>query len=315
LTLTNDTQIDAWVEKAGIRDSAVVTKQFTLAWRTLSDVFPAPINSHAAAVVDGTIWVAGGYLYNGTNDIVSDKVYSYIPGESPVEQATKKLPEARRGMSMVVYNGDLYVIGGAATTSANNDDVLVLDLPSATNWTIRSDAFETRINSQAVLYNGNIYLPFGYGSSSTLDNWGTYSITGFTSASLLNTLSPRQGSAATLLGSVVFSVGGTSGNENKIHRYDVSAGGWLADESLGAGESVNWAQGSAITIGTRIVVFSGTNTYIRETNGTWRKDTLPIPREVYNSSAAFLNGKVYITGGTNAGGTSPVNTILEFTPP
>jgi hypothetical protein len=311
LTLTANTQIDAWVEKPGLRDSAVVSKQFTLAWRTLSDVFPSTIDSHTSVAIDDTIWIAGGFL----NEIPSDKVFSYIPGTNPIEQATKKLPEARRGLSMVVYDGDLYVIGGAATTSANNDDVLVLNLPDATSWTILSNAFETRINSQAVLYVGTIYMPFGYGGSSTLNNWGVYSITGNTSTSISNSLTIRQGCAATLLGTIVYSIGGTDGNEEKIHRYDVFAGEWLSDETLGDGESVNWAQGSTITIGSRIFVFNGTNTYIRETNGTWRKDMLPIPRAVFNSSAALLNGKVYITGGTNAAGLSPVNTILEFTPP
>jgi len=308
--LTDDATIAAWAIKAGLTDSTTTTKSFTLAWRTLIVELPEPRYSHAVAATDDAFWIVGGF--NSTTTPL-DSVLKFVPGEGLSVETL--LPEARRGHSLAVYGGDLYVLGGFANTTS--EKALRLDLPDQTGgWTYLTGDFEMRVNSQAALVNGVVYMPFGYGASDELSTWGRYSLSGGAQpGALAPSYLKRQFSGSSALDGVVYAIGGGGAAiAHDVYRYDVDAAEWLTAETL-PDTGARYAQGSVVTLDSRIYVFSFNNAYIRSTTGAWALDGLPSPRPVHNAGAAALGGKIYVFGGSSLDGVTKYESILEFTPP
>src|SRR6266487_1284629 len=69
---------------------------------------PTPRSELAGAVLDGKIYIVGGYTYEGEKDIVE----VYDP-EIDKWSTASPLPEPLDHPAAAAYNGKLYVIGGA----------------------------------------------------------------------------------------------------------------------------------------------------------------------------------------------------------
>ncbi|SDL10100.1 Por secretion system C-terminal sorting domain-containing protein [Catalinimonas alkaloidigena] len=139
-------------------------------WATLPDAPHARDHFHAAVIGD-KLYVAGGRRSrDGTSDGIwkdteaAVDVYDFAQnrwlntGESP-----QNLPTQRAGAAVVVIGSELLVIGGEIDNAPSN---LALKTTEALNplngtWRALANLNLGRHASQAILYNGDVYLPAG----------------------------------------------------------------------------------------------------------------------------------------------------------
>lgn len=89
-------------------------------WKRGSSM-PEPLNHHAAAALDGTLYVVGGN--REFDDPPEDHVFAYDP-DADAWTELDPLPEGRWGHELVAYDGRLYVVGGRTT---DTHDLLIFD--------------------------------------------------------------------------------------------------------------------------------------------------------------------------------------------
>ncbi|WP_069463869.1 carboxypeptidase regulatory-like domain-containing protein, partial [Actinacidiphila rubida] len=115
------------------------------AWSTIAPL-PVPLESPAAAFVDGTLYVAGGWALQGTSAVPVSTVYAYHPASDTWTRAAD-LPSPLAAASTAVLDGRLYVIGGCPDacdtvsshtyryTPATDSWQQVADYPLPVHWT------------------------------------------------------------------------------------------------------------------------------------------------------------------------------------
>ena len=119
-------------------DRVAVYEPVADSWQQLA-AMPTARNSHAAAVVDGKIYVSGGYTKSG---VLSDAFEAYDPVTN-TWTTLASLSHPRADHASAVINGKLCVFGGYSRSGrtelvevyspASNSWARVADLPSATD--------------------------------------------------------------------------------------------------------------------------------------------------------------------------------------
>ncbi len=94
---------------ANPRDALEVYDPETRAWRVLKPM-PVGLERFGMAVLDGRIWVAGGYSSEGGAEPI-DSVWSYDP-LTDAWSGESALPGPKASLSLVALNGQLYALGG-----------------------------------------------------------------------------------------------------------------------------------------------------------------------------------------------------------
>nr|NQU93723.1 hypothetical protein [Bacteroidota bacterium] len=135
-------------------------------WNTSSISLPQPLWGHTAKYVNGYIYIVGGANEPG-NTNASDKIYYTSVGSNGQLSAfslTVSLPQARNAHSMVVYNANLYVLGGYNNTGARQNTVYYSGINAdgtCTGW-LTAEALPTLLsNHSSVCYNGLISVICG----------------------------------------------------------------------------------------------------------------------------------------------------------
>ncbi|NWL89547.1 hypothetical protein DMN77_18525 [Paenibacillus sp. 79R4] len=135
-------------------------------WTPRADL-PEPRMGAAAVTVNGKIYVFGGA--SDSNQAFKGKkqknTYEYDPSTNIWVKKTD-MPTARAGLSAVVYNNKVYVIGGyldVGTTLQRTNKVEVYD-PSTDTWTEVANMPTARSWASAVTFNDKIYV-FGGGKN------------------------------------------------------------------------------------------------------------------------------------------------------
>jgi N-acetylneuraminic acid mutarotase len=122
------------------------------------------LNAPAAAVLDGRIYVIGGF---GTNtNVATAEVRVYDPATKTWSQAAP-LPAARGGHAAVVLDGRIHVVGGG-------NDVSTLALhsvydPAADAWSAAAPLPQAKGSPAAVVLDGELWA---IGGRSGLDDFG-----------------------------------------------------------------------------------------------------------------------------------------------
>jgi large repetitive protein len=134
-------------------------------WKTLPDV-PHPRDHFNAAVAGNRLYVVSGrqsaYPNTFNNTVAEVDVYDFTTGTWSTLSAN--LPTPRAGAGVVAYENEILVIGGEsmAQTAAHNETEA---LNTTTNtWRILPDLQTGRHGTQAVAYNGRIYIASGVAS-------------------------------------------------------------------------------------------------------------------------------------------------------
>jgi|GEM_PF-5976361 len=94
-------------------------------WLTMKDM-PNPRCSHAAALVNGKVYIFGGF--DGTS--LCDDVYEYNP-DADTWNDSNSLPAPMRNMATAVTNGRIYIFGGEGTGSPVEVSTVLEYLPPA----------------------------------------------------------------------------------------------------------------------------------------------------------------------------------------
>ena len=96
---------------------------------------PEPRSSHDAAVLDGKLYVAGGWSMQGDADAVwHDTVWRLdTAADSPTWELATKAPFKRRALAVAAHDGKLYVVGGMNEDGGPTPKVGVFD-PANGEW-------------------------------------------------------------------------------------------------------------------------------------------------------------------------------------
>jgi len=121
---------------------------------------------HASVVYNGYLYVLGGFLGNGSSDNTIQKSSIDSSGTiGPWSSGGSNFNLGRYGIGAVVYNGYMYVLGGASTAGIQ-DDIQYAPINPSTgdvgSWITSANHFSTpRYNLSAAVYNGYIYMVAG----------------------------------------------------------------------------------------------------------------------------------------------------------
>lgn len=103
-------------------------------WTDLAPM-PEPRSSFDAAVVDGKVYVVGGWSMQGEAESQwHDTVWSLDLSQANAKwEAVPNLPTPRRALSIAAYNGKLYAIGGMTSSNGVTTKVEIYD-PATKSW-------------------------------------------------------------------------------------------------------------------------------------------------------------------------------------
>ncbi len=270
-------------------------------WATLAPM-PTVRSNIGAAVVDGVIYVPGGYHsgYLGVHeayDIASDSWSSKAP-----------LPTASSGGAVAAVNGKIYHIGGN-TSSGYVATTYEYD-PTTDSWSTKTPAPEAFGYAGSTVLNGYIYIAGGWisGGSASTRFW-RYDPVGDGWTVLPSMNQGRQSPGVVAAGGHIYAFGGGVGWTplNSTEQYSPSANTWTPrpDSSLAVGRigmATGWVRG----------MIWGAGGY----TGGGAEDDNEYLDEGYadncGSDVPWLSEDP-ITGTVSAGGSLPVDVIFDAT--
>jgi N-acetylneuraminic acid mutarotase len=133
---------------------------------------PTARYEHTSVAYNGYLYVIGGY---GSGGFLNEVLYAHINSDGTLGSwsSTTTLPTGRRNHTSVVYNGNLYVIGGFSSSSSRLDQVLYAAInPDGTvgSWTAANALPTPRESHTSVTFNGRLYTIGGVDSGGFLDD-------------------------------------------------------------------------------------------------------------------------------------------------
>jgi N-acetylneuraminic acid mutarotase len=143
-------------------------------WRKLADA-PRPRDHFQAVVVDGKMYAVAGRRSAAAIGHALDltipevDVYDFASGRWSTLPATANIPTQRAGVSTVVLNGMIVVIGGESPADFRmHDDVEALN-PVTMRWTTLAPLNHGRHGTGAIVQDGKIYIAAGSSRQGTGD--------------------------------------------------------------------------------------------------------------------------------------------------
>jgi len=212
-------------------------------WATLTPM-PTARSNVGAAVVDGVIYVPGGY-YDGSY-LNTHEAYD-IAGDSWSSKAP--LPTAYSGGVVAAVNGRIYHMGGSPSgghTNANYEYDPITD-----SWSTKTAAPEVFAYAGGTVLNGHIYIAGGWlSSSSASTRFLRYDPVGDSWTVLTPMNQGRQSPGLVAAGGYVYAFGGGVGWTalNSTEQYDPSTNTWTSrpDIPLNVGRlgmATGWVRG------------------------------------------------------------------------
>ncbi len=220
-------------EGVGTRDIAGLVDEYdptTDAWTRRADK-PLAVSNISAAVINGRIYVAGGYT---AADAATTALEIYDPATNSWSQGAP-LPAGRFAHASAALDGKLYVLGG-------NDGVYGLRTcyrfdPATNQWSQIADMNVERTFAGAAAVNGKIYVVGGLDAIS----WDLASVEAYDPATnrwdyVASLRFPRGGPGVASAGGKVYVVGGgwtSYMNANEV--YDPATGEWSTFDPMTVG--------------------------------------------------------------------------------
>ena len=268
------------------------------------------------------IYLIGGMDIKGkTLNIVEE----YDPGKGTWATKTP-MPTARFGMESVVWNDEIYVIGG-------RDGNLVLSTVekynSATDtWTTLRSMPTGRWNPMTEVVDGKIYAIGGI--SGTGDNRKTlatvevYSIRDNTWSSLPDAPFSRQNGASAVIGDTIYIISGRAGTgegpstDANVNTFDTSSGQWSSVSGLPEGRT--GVRGATVSNGMIVItggaamdkLLPGVLVYSPQRDRWEQKFTLKVPRT--GNSCVVIGNTLYVVSGSSSADPVRLTTEVESFP-
>jgi len=289
-------------------------------WTQKADM-PTPRWTHTSAVVNGRIYVIGGYTSEGEGERSLSTVEEYDPATNTWTRKTD-MPTARcdfNGSSAVV-DGKIYVISGWDDISLS----IVEEYDPVTDiWTRKADMPTRRWMLATVAVEGKIYVIGGYSPSAWVglktvevydpktDTW-TRKADMRLGVALLN---------ARVVNGKIYAIGGRPDLKSRtyVQEYDPDTDTWTRKTDMLVGTS----QMGSVVLGDKIIVIGGwlwsmdspykaVQIYDPETDIWTREADVPFWRAAF--TAEVVNNKIYAIGGTNRPHPCPAtSTVYELT--
>ena len=196
-------------------------------WRTVAPL-PIPIHHAAAAVVDGRLFVVGGYTGGRVQSTTLGTVFEYEPSQN-TWRGRAQMPTRRGGLAVAAVGGRLYALGGAADRATNTHEVYDV---AADRWSRANPMPTARDHLAAVVFEGRVWALGGRESffgtqyanveiyDPATDSWQTGT----------PLASARGGLAAAALGDKIFVFGGEAPLRiwSATEMYDRTINTWVA---------------------------------------------------------------------------------------
>jgi N-acetylneuraminic acid mutarotase len=289
---------------------------------------PTAVVGSAAAVLQGQIYVVGGY--NNSAVVADTQVFN--PATN-AWSAGVPLPVPLENAAAAVVDGVLYVIGGDDSTGGSPPTNAVWAYnPKTKKWHRRAGMPTARNVAAAVVANSNIYVIGGWD--------GVFSGNGLATVESYNPTTDRWTEEAplavgkwhpsagtfgtTVTGYTIVAPDGAaqccpSGFTGDNESYNVSTNEWT---SLNADPT---ARGFACfgSIGSRLYVAGGNDTQgpalsvtesYRLSENTWRTPLAPIPQATIEPASAVYKGRLYCFGGWTAWNGSVLDSVQIYQP-
>lgn len=268
---------------------------------------PIGLTDAAAAVVNGSIMVAGGESAAGP----SLHVYRFTPGATAWERLAD-LPDYRVGGRLVVSDGTPYLVGGTHLLPGNvhyPDRRVHSYEPAEDRWVEVAPFPDLRDGDAVAVPGGIVVVGGGFGSA---DHGGTFpgdsaviysaALNSWRYAAPIGT--PRRGPLAIASGSIVHVFGGQyldgAGTPREIEIYDATSDTWSAGgQFVDYGSIVGQAHAR---VGDHVHFFGG-GTPVTEAHFRYHIPSddwellpmLPTPRT--RAAPVVLDGRIHVIGG------------------
>ncbi|WP_115667138.1 Ig-like domain-containing protein [Saccharospirillum mangrovi] len=233
-----------WLVGGSYRDDVWSSADGVQWQRVLAEAPFSPRAAHALVVFDHRLWVIGGSVrIDGRYQWVND-VWSSSNGRDWIEETAQAGFSARVGHQAVVFNGQLWVIGGRG---AGGDNGVVWSSHDGRHWQSRPDANLTaRYGHQALVTQDaqgeRLWVLGGYNSEGKPDNqvWTTRNGTHWTAVdspqSQANRFTARTYHQALSFRNQLWVIGGTDESGTPLHDVWRSA------------EGANWQKGVQVEV-------------------------------------------------------------------
>ncbi|MFT5301303.1 MAG: N-acetylneuraminic acid mutarotase [Mariniblastus sp.] len=145
-------------------------------WQDLAPL-PQPRSSFDAAVLDGKIYVVGGWRMQGEKDAVwHDSAYALDLNSGKLGWSQlPKPPFVRRALSVAAYDGKIYAVGGMQESGKPSTEVFVFD-PAKNDWSKGPNLIGEPLEgfgSSAFAQNGRLYVSTIKGNLQRLNKDGS----------------------------------------------------------------------------------------------------------------------------------------------
>jgi N-acetylneuraminic acid mutarotase len=188
---------------------------------------PQPLGEVAAAVLDGRLYVAGGFA---EHRLQSRAFYRFDPGTNAWTELAP-LPEARDHAALTALGGALYLTGGNAEGLARRANLWRYD-PASDGWSALRSMPDKRSAHAAVAVGGTLYVIGGVIPSQTLHapTWRFDPATGDWATDLAELPTYREHLAAVALDDgTILAIGGRAATDlGAVERYNPATDTWTA---------------------------------------------------------------------------------------
>ncbi|MBM3235772.1 sigma-70 family RNA polymerase sigma factor [Candidatus Poribacteria bacterium] len=283
-------------------------------WTKRADM-PTARDGHAAIVVNGKIYVIGGY-----NNLVKRWLSTVEEYDPATNTWTKKadMPTARNGYASTV-NGNIYVIGGGngpAIAAVEEYD------PATDTWRKKADMPAARESLSISAVNGKIYAIGGFQvwpeALSTVEEYNPATDTWTKKA---NMPTARWSLSTSVVDGKIYAIGGitTVGAVlSTVEEYDLATDTWTKKADM---PTARWVL-STSTVNKKIYAIGGalnnnvSFATVEEYNpatDTWTKKA-DMPTARMGLSTGVVKGKIYAIGGSPAWVGPNLPIVEEYTP-
>lgn len=285
--------------------TATLAPSMTVPFIVSKSPMPTPRMAAACAVVEGNVYVIGGFAKNGKSISVIKK---YDPSADKWASSAS-MPTPRGMASAVTIDGRIYVLGGR-NESGIIDAVEVYD-PARNSWETVTSMPQARWNHMVAEVQGKIYVIGGIvgtgDSRRSIDTVEIYDPTENSWKSGHSMLTSRQGAAIAVAQEKIYVIGGRAGAgasgtaTNVVEVYDPSEDFWSSIQS----DRERRTSAQAAVVDGRIYVIGGATggettgsiEIYDPTTDTWVMMALSLQEPRTGHCVASLGSRIYVIGG------------------
>jgi len=287
---------------------------------------PTPRSEVAGAIVDGKVYVIGGFVMRdnvaipGKSDIV--EVYDI---KNKTWSAAASLPQKMDHVGAAEYDGKLYVIGGSFGSENNRSNKLYVFDPVSNKWTQGKPMPTARSALTAAFIDGILYAIGGQDFTGVPVNTSeAYDPKTDTWTSKAPMPTPRHHLTSAVVDGKLYVIGGRTGysnssshyvNLNTNEMYDPVSDSWTSKAPMPSNRSglaaTASADGNIYVFGgedaTSVMTFDNNEKYDPKTD-KWTSEA-PMPTARHGLAAVFdnMSKRIYVIGGGIEAGNSVSN--------